>query len=299
LTRSMMIFGQGVMRAHPFLLAESEALAASGGEARFDALLRRHALRFASNFSRAALLGISHAIWARAPASGSERRYFQHLGRFSAAFAALTDIALLTLGGNLKRNEAISGRFADALAYQYLCAATLKSFNDHGSPRNQRPALDWACQYALHQVEEALLAIVRNLPLPGLVRGLLRLKLFPWGRRSPLPSDHLNRQLSAAVQRDDALLGALTAGIALIDDAADTIGVLDAALSAQRAAQPITTTLAQQGHRYRPVDGDYRAWVETLLVQNRIDAAQAQLLHEAAALTQKAIAVDAFPIRGR
>ncbi|MDX8414283.1 MAG: acyl-CoA dehydrogenase, partial [Mariprofundales bacterium] len=299
LTRSMMIFGQGVMRAHPFLLAESEALAASDGEAQFSVLLRRHALRFASNFSRAALLGFSHAMWARAPASGSERRYFQHVGRFVAVFAALTDIALLTLGGNLKRNEAISGRFADALAYQYLCAATLKLFNDRGSPRNERPALEWACQYALHQVEEALLAIVRNLPLPRLVRGLLRLKLFPWGRQFPLPSDTLNRKLAAAVQHDDALLGTLTDGIALLDDAADAIGVLDAALSAQRAAQPIETALAQQGHRYRPVDGDYQAWVATMLAQNYVDAKQALLLCDAAALTQKAIAVDAFPIRGR
>lgn len=299
LTRSMMIFGQGVMRAHPFLLAESHALQQSDGAATLRALLPRHAAAFVRNLGRATLLGLSHAAWARAPASGCERRYFQHLGRFAAAFAALTDIALLSLGGSLKRNEAISGRFADALAWQYLCAATLKGFADRGSPRAERPALTWACRHALHQIEEALLAIIANLPLPVALHSLLRLQLFPWGRRFPPPDDHCTRQLAASLQHDATLLQQLTAGIVLNSDDDDPIGRLDAALRAQQAARPVEQMLAQQEIRYRPTDGDYEQWIDQQLNEQQIDTAQADLLRDAARLTARAIAVDAFPIRSR
>ncbi|MDX8408592.1 MAG: acyl-CoA dehydrogenase [Mariprofundales bacterium] len=298
LTRSMMIFGQGVMRAHPFLLDEVEALSNDDPD-RFKSLLWKHGRHWYSTATRAVLMGFSNARWARAPASGCERRYFQHLGRFSACFATLTDVALATLGGNLKRNEAISGRFADALAYHYLCAAALKRFNGAGSPRAELPALNWACQYALHQIEEALLGVIANLPLPKGLRGLLRLKLFPWGRRMALPSDQCSRQLAQAVQHDAALLTALTSGIAVVDNPDDPIGRLDAALQALRAAEPVEQQLAQQGIRYHPTDGDIEEWIRQLQQRSVIDAAQAELLHQATLLSHQAIAVDAFPIRQR
>ncbi|MDQ6951462.1 MAG: acyl-CoA dehydrogenase [Mariprofundales bacterium] len=295
LTRSMMIFGQGVMRAHPFLLAETDALT-KDDPAHFKGLLWRHGRHWCITAARAALLGFSNAVWARAPASGCERRYFQHLGRFSACFATLTDLALASLGGGLKRNEAISGRFADALAYQYLCAAALKGFNDAGSPRHARPALDWACQYALHQIEEALLAIIANLPLPKMLRGLIRLKLFPWGRRMALPNDVLTRQLAKQVQHDDTLLAILSQGLPKSDNAEGTIGRLDAALAALRIATPIERHLANTGIRYHPIDGDYRSWLARLQTQGSINASQVECLATAADLIAKAIKVDAFPL---
>ncbi len=299
LTRSMIVFGQGVMRAHPFLLRESELLAEDGGEAAFAPLLCAHALAFGGNLARAVLMGLSNSIWARAPASGTERRYFQHLGRFSALFSVLTDVALLRLGGNLKRSEAISGRFADALAYLYLCAATLHRFNLRGSPRAQRPALDWACRYALHRVEGALLAIIANLPFPRGVVALLRWLLFPWGRRMRPPDDRLCRQLAQAVQHDEALLSALTDGIARGTDDADILGKLDAALRAQQEAGPVEAKLAARGRCYDAGDGDYAAWIDGLLREGEIAEAEADLLREAACLSDAAIAVDSFPIRAR
>ncbi|RMH51941.1 MAG: acyl-CoA dehydrogenase [Zetaproteobacteria bacterium] len=297
LTRGMIIFGQGVMRAHRFLRRERELLASDGGEAAFHALLRRHLFAFAVNAGRALLLGLSDACWARAPAAGGERRYYQHLGRMAALFALLTDLALALLGGGLKRNEAISGRLADALAWQYLCTSALEGFNRRGSPRAERPVLDWACRYALHRAEQALLALIANLPLAAPARALLRLLLFPFGRRMAPPDDALGRRLARAVQQDEALLAALTEGMAVSSDPADPVGRLDAALAACRAADPLEAQLARRGVRFRPEREEYAAWLERLVADGTLDAEQVALLRQAADATARALAVDSFPLR--
>jgi len=132
LTRSMMVFGQGAMRCHPYLQEEIAAASLDGeeGDQRFDAALTAHLGYTIANAARAILYGISCGRLAPSPVAGATAIYYKQIARFSAATSAIADLALLVLGGALKRKESISGRFADALSYLYLCSAVLKRFED-------------------------------------------------------------------------------------------------------------------------------------------------------------------------
>jgi acyl-CoA dehydrogenase len=199
LTRSMIVFGQGAIRCHPFALAEMHAVADEDLEA-FDRAFFGH-LGFAlRNAFRAFGLGLTHGRLARAPESVM-RRHVQRLGRLSAAFALVSEAAMATLGGQLKRREAITGRLADALAWLYLGSASIKRFRDQGEPASTRPFAQWAVEHALAEIERALAGVLRNLPSRP-VAWLLDLLVFPLGRNEAGPDDALGAEVAATLQRD-------------------------------------------------------------------------------------------------
>ncbi len=292
LTRSMIIFGQGVMRCHPFVYQEMQAI--EGRDlAAFDRAFFGHVSFFARNAMRAVLLGLSGGRLAPAPVSGSEARYYRGLTRFSAAFALIADATLAMLGGDLKRREKISGRLADALAWMYLGSAALKRFHDEDRPERDAAVLEWSCRHALWQVQEALIGVLENLP-NRLAAALLTRLVFPFGRPAAPPSDSLGRRVAEDLLDGKALREHLTRDIFLPADPDKALGRLEHALARVVAAADAARKV-KQALRAGTLTRDP---VESLAARakqaNVIDDEDLHRLTEAEAARDAAIAVDVF-----
>jgi len=231
LTRSMIIFGQGAIRAHPYVFREMEAVndpdREQGGKD-FDAALFGHIGYTIGNLSRSLLLALTDARIATAP-YGKARRWYQQVSRMSAAFALAADTSLMLLGGSLKRREHLSGRLADVLCNLYLCTAVLKHFETQGERPDDEPLLDWAMRYGLNQAQEALLELYRNLP-PRPVGWLLRGVCFPFGRRYHPPDDRLTHRLAGLLLSPSDARERLVDGIYRSTDISEKTGLLEDAL---------------------------------------------------------------------
>src|SRR5436305_10969133 len=142
LTRSMIIFGQGAIRCHPFVLKEIQSANANDLKA-FDTALWGHMAFTFSNAARSLWLGITGGEGVAVPGGPETQRYLQMMTRFSSAFALLSDISMFVIGGNLKRREKISARLGDILSYLYICSAIVKRFHDEGRPKDDLPLLHW------------------------------------------------------------------------------------------------------------------------------------------------------------
>ena len=297
LTRTLIIFGQGAMRCHPFLLDEIRVVADGDevdGVEQFDELLLGHLGYSGVNAVRAFIFGLSQGYLAPAPVSrGPIAGYYRDCARYSAAFAFLSDVTLLILGGGLKRKESLSGRFADALSYLYLGTAALKHYENAGRPQADAPLLHWACRYCLYQTQDALDGILRNFPIP-ILGTLLRGLVFPLGRRHRRPDDKLTQQVAELLLSPSDSRDRLTAGIYLSKREDDITGCLEDALQKAIAAHPIRRTLRKNGHT-PPDRVSHLDWVAELTNAGEITAADAEILNSAYAATAKVIAVDDFP----
>ncbi len=200
LTRSLIIFGQGVLRCHPCLLTEMESARSQADDApqQFDRALCAHISMLLTNAVRSIWLGLTHARFTHVPVAGPEACYYQHASRFSAALALCADVTLLSLGSAFKRREAISARLGDAFSQLYMLAATLRYFRSRGSRKQELPLLQWACEDALWRTQQALDGVLRNLPHRPLA-WLLRRMIFPWGLCYQPPADWLDHQVAAAM----------------------------------------------------------------------------------------------------
>jgi acyl-CoA dehydrogenase len=198
LTRNLIIFGQGAIRCHPFVLKEMQAARSPQGERSvddFDRALFGHIGFTISNAVRSLVMALTLARFESAPGSGPIRRYFQHIERFSASFAFATDVAMLSLGGYLKKKESLSARLGDVLSFLYLASMVLKHHHDNGSPKEDQPMVEWACRDLLYRAQEQLHGFLRNFP-NRLLAWLMRVLIFPRGRTYFSPSDALGAQLA-------------------------------------------------------------------------------------------------------
>ncbi|MDQ6960067.1 MAG: DUF1974 domain-containing protein, partial [Mariprofundaceae bacterium] len=295
LTRSMMVFGQGAMRCHPYLQEEIASASLDGDEGlnRFDKALMSHIAYTMANAARAVLYGVSGGWLAPSPVSGVTSIYYKQIARFSAATSAMADLALLVLGGALKRKESISGRFADALAYLYLASAVLKRFEDDGRPKADLPLLHWACQFCLYQVQQALDGIIRNFPVRP-VAWKMRVWAFPLGRRLHLPADALTHQVAGLLLEPSATRERLIGGIYTSDDEDDATGRLQFAMTMTIRCEPIERKLRDKGKIHRS-DQAYDDWLDILLSEQVLNREEADLLLATRAAVRKAIMVDDFP----
>ena len=229
LTRSMIIFGQGAIRCHPYLVREMEAATMQDHEAAeraFDQALRGHAEYFLTNLCRAFVYGVSGSHLAQGPFPGRVGAYYKRLAQMSAAFAVTADLVLMILGGRFKRKEMLSGRFADALGYMFYASAALKKFEDDGQPRGDLPLLEWSVKYCLYQVQAALDEIYRNFPLKWL-GVIIRHIVFPLGLSLRLPNDYLSHRVASTLIRPGDTRDRLTDGIFISDDPDDVTGIND------------------------------------------------------------------------
>ena len=226
LTRSLIIFGQGAMRSHPYLLKEVEAVHESDkhkGLKDFDDAFFAHAGFIFSNMVRAFWMGITAARLVRTPGSGITARYYRQLVRMSACFAVMTDACVAILGGSLKRKEKISGRLADALSNLYVLTATLKHYEDEGSNKEDLPLLQWACEDALYNTQYAFKGVIKNLPVPVVGR-VLNAILFPLTKPYQKPSDATGHRIARLLLSPSETLERLTRGIFISEEPNDPSG---------------------------------------------------------------------------
>ncbi|ROO29511.1 acyl-CoA dehydrogenase [Salinisphaera orenii MK-B5] len=197
MTRSLMVFGQGAIRCHPYVYSEMEAAHNpdfKAGLVEFDRLLFSHIGYSVNRMVRAFTLGVTNAKLAKAPVKNEMTVYYRHLERFSAALAFCSDLAMGTLGGALKLKESTSARLGDVLSHLYMASATLKGFEVNGGTEEDKVHARWAMEYHLHEIEQALHEFVRNYPVKA-ARPLLRCVALPRGRRFHGPSDATNSAL--------------------------------------------------------------------------------------------------------
>ena len=201
LTRNLIIFGQGAIRCHPFVLREMTAAKnpdrGAGVEA-FDRALFGHIGFTLSNAVRSFIMALTHARFTRAPVQGTTARYYQHVIRFSASFAFAVDVAMLTLGGYLKKKENLSARLGDVLSYMYLASMVLKHHENQGRQEEDLPIVEWACRNLLYQAQEQLHGFLRNFP-NRLLAAVMRTLIFPGGLVYSAPGDRLGRKVAALV----------------------------------------------------------------------------------------------------
>lgn len=211
LTRSLMIYGQGAIRCHPYVLEEMLASAESGSEAlnRFDKAIFGHIGFAMSNFVRSLALGLGGYRFSSAPFKDSTKHYYQQMNRFSANLALLSDVAMGVLGGSLKRKQRISARLGDMLSYLYIGSATLKRFADEGRQHEDLPLLHWAMQDTLYKLQEAQLELLDNF---GFVGKTMRAIMYPFGRFVKRPSDRLDSKVAKILLKPNASRSRLGAG---------------------------------------------------------------------------------------
>jgi acyl-CoA dehydrogenase len=296
LTRTLMIFGQGAIRSHPYVLKEIAAVNDPDRKHalhQFDEALFGHITFALSNAARSLVFGLTGGRGMATPHGEETRRYYQQLTRFSASFALSADIAMAVLGGALKRREKISARLGDVLSQLYLCSATLKRFEDEGRPAEDLPLLDWAVQDSLFQIQQAFDGVIRNFP-NAFMRQLISALVFPLGRSLSPPSDRLGHQIATLLMQPGAARDRLTSGIYIPGDEQDAVGALEAALASTLACEPLQVTL-QQARK----DGKLKALEELSRIaeardQGLISAEQALQLERDYALRRKVIMVDDF-----
>lgn len=295
LTRTLIIYGQGVVRCHPYLWREMQAMAdPDAGRARkqFDHAFFGHIGAFISNMARALWLGLTGARLAYVPVRGRARRYAQRLTRYSAAFALISDVALFALGGALKRREKISGRLADALSLFYLASATIKRFEDEGRPLEDEALLAWSCEDMLYRLEDALLGVLRNFPNRALASFACAFT-FPLGAHARPPADALGHRAADLLLAPSAARDRLTAGIFIPSDPHSALGRLEDALPKVIAAEAIERKLEHLAEVQ--VSLTREGLIESARAQNLISEAEADLARAAHAARRAAIAVDDFP----
>jgi acyl-CoA dehydrogenase len=290
LTRSLIIFGQGAIRCHPFVLKELQATREpdrAKAARDFDRALWGHVRFTVTNAARALVMGLTGSHWVRVPRNlaPENRRYFQQLTRFSAAFAFVSDISMLVLGGGLKRREKLSARLGDILSLMYLVSATLKRYEDEGRQRADEPLLDWAIWDAMFRAQNAFEGVISNHP-SRVVGWCLRRIVFPLGRPYVVPSDDLGHQVAKLLIEPSATRDRLTAGMYLTKDESDIIGKLEAALVATIAAEPIERKL-------RETEPTGRATKDS--PGSALSLEERALLERAARLRDDVIRVDDFP----
>jgi len=306
LTRSMLIFGQGAIRSHPYVLKEIHAAHDSDKQRailNFDTALLAHVSFALSNMARSLVYGLTGGHGIAAPTEAPTRRYYQQLTRYAAAFALAADIAMLVLGGTLKRREKISARLGDVLSLLYLCSATLKRFEDDGRPEADLPLLHWAMQDALYKIQDALHGVLQNFPsrvAAFIMRGLI----FPLGRCLSPPSDELGHQIATLMQQPGAVRDRLTAGVYLPKDESQAVGALEAALISTLLCEPVQAKVdvaRRKGGTVKSLDELTR--IDEALGVGVITAEEANMLRRDYALRRTVVMVDDFapgqlPARG-
>ncbi len=297
LTRSLIIFGQGAVRCHPFVLREMNAARNPdhvAGVAEFDRALFGHIGFAISNAARSAVMALTFARFTKAPPAGPTRRYFQHVNRYSASFALATDIAMLALGGYLKKKESLSARLGDVLSAMYLASMVLKHHENQGSPAADLPLVEWACRSLLYQAQEQLHLFLRNFPNRPLA-GLMRLLIFPRGLTYFAPSDRLGRDIAELVMNPTDSRERLSRYIYKTQTSDNPLGLLQEALILSTMAEGLEKRIRVDGIKPGRVTAlDLPAQISQAQQLGILTAAEAAVLRDYDAKVSNLINVDDF-----
>lgn len=295
LTRSLIIFGQGAMRCHPYVFDELEAARMTDPKASlmaFDKAVMKHIGFVFSNVIRSLVLGLTSSFIVQAPA-GVTKRYFQHATRFSSAFALISDISMLSLGGYLKRKESISARLGDILSHLYLLSSVLKFYHDQGENKDDLPIVCYACEYCLFEIQERFADIIKNFPNRGFAI-LLKFLIFPLGQRFVKPKDKLNHKIAQLLMSPSETRQRLSNGAFLSPVKENILAEVQDALIKTIAAEPVEK-LIKSAKREGTISGYTMAeLVQAALQKKIITLEQYDILNQAHEARDKVIAVDDF-----
>lgn len=247
LTRSLIIYGQGAIRCHPFVLRELRAAAdedTEQGLIEFDDALFGHIGYGISNAARSLFLALTYARFSRVPLNTPTRRYYQNINRYSAAFALASDFAMLTLGGALKKRELLSARLGDVLSSMYLASTVLKHFENQGRRATDLPLVEWSVRTLMYQAQESLHAFLRNLPNRWAAI-LLRMFIFPRGRTYSAPSDEIAQNVVQLISTTGEARERLSQQAYTSIEPGNPLGMLQQALLLSEQLAPLEKRLRQ------------------------------------------------------
>ena len=292
----MIIFGQGAMRCHPYVLAEFEAAQQKDDKQAliaFDKALIGHMGYAISNFIRTIVLSLTSGRIVKAPGEGKVKRYFQQATRFSSAFALLSDVSLLVLGGSLKRRESLSGRLGDILSYLYMISATLKHYQDQGSQKEDLPLLQWACESTFYRIQERFDEVLKNFPNRWMGVAL-RILIFPFGQMFSKPSDKLGVKVAQLLLSPTESRARLTEGVYVTDVKGNMMSLIEDALIKSIAAEPIEKVIKSAVKDRVLRGGTIDDQAKEAYEQKMISQEQLDIVLEAEKARHKVISVDDF-----
>ncbi|PSJ18928.1 acyl-CoA dehydrogenase [Nitrosomonas supralitoralis] len=299
LTRNMIIFGQGALRCHPYLLKEVNAAHDKNQDSAslaFDEALIGHAkfiLRNTANSFVYALFGNHIKDNAPENCTPETAAYYRQLARFSASFAFIADIGLIRLGGSLKRRERLSARLGDILSMLYLCSATLKRFEDDGRPNSDLPLLHWSMQDGIYRMQQAFDEFLANIPGHFTFVWLLRVLVFPLGKRCRPPLDVLAHEVARLMMAPGAVRDRLTAGIHVPTAEHEPMAELEQALQCVIECGAIEAKL-REAVKLRKISDHGDGQIDQAVQLNVITEVEASLLNKLKDLRSKVIKVDDF-----
>jgi acyl-CoA dehydrogenase len=301
LTRSLIIFGQGAVRCHPYVLPEMHAVQnpdAARGLVDFDAALFGHIRYTIKNGLRSLWHGLTGSHTVSVPDVAPEcRRYYQQLTRFSAAFAYIADISMMVMGGDLKRKEKLSARLGDILAQMYLISATLKRFEAEGRQAADAPLMHWAVWDAMYQAQQAFDGVIANYPNRFFAFWLHKV-IFPFGHPYVVPADRVGHQVAKILIAPGPARDRLTADCHLPATSDEPVGAIELALAATLQAEPIEAKIreAQKQGRFA---GNPKANVRDIAIAafeaGIITTAEYETMKRRNALRDIVVRVDDFP----
>jgi len=296
MTRSLMIFGQGAIRCHPWVLKEMQAAMLPDRDQavrEFDTNLFGHIGFAISNAVRSWVLGLVSSRIGKAPGDAYTRRYYRKLNRYSANLALVADTSMLLLGGKLKFKEKLSGRLGDVLSHLYIASAMLKRYEDEGRPAAEQPLLAWAFHDTAHKIELALSGALRNFPIRP-VGWLLWMLVFPWGRRAQAPSDRLGRRAAALLMSPSDARDRLAEGVFLTPCANNPAGRINGYLPKVILAEPVERKFLKALKNSDIEALDFESQLDEGVAEGWITAEERKQLEELRVMTLDAIMVDDF-----
>ncbi|HUW75343.1 MAG TPA: acyl-CoA dehydrogenase [Gallionella sp.] len=299
MTRSLMIFGQGAIRCHPYVLKEMQALSIADRTEQlttFDRLLFGHLGFGISNAVRSFAMGLTASRIGETAGDAYTRRYYRKLDRYSAALALCADVFMGVLGGKLKFKEKLSARLGDVLSYLYIASAMLKNYEDNGRPEADRPLLAWAFHECVWRMQMALDGAVRNFPVRP-VGWLLRVLVFPFGRREVPPSDRLGRRVAALITAPGEARDRLIKGVYLTPTPNNTIGRMNALLPDVIAAEPVERKFLKALKTGQFKTHDYLEQLAEAQQAGVVSASEYELLKRVREAVFEFISVDDFDPR--
>ncbi len=310
LTRSLMIFGQGAIRCHPYIVEEIEAAGMDNEDEavrKFDGIFYRHLAHTTRNALRALVLGLSRGWLQSVPRQGEIQSSYRQLARFSAAFSLMTDVTLLSVGGGLKARQRLSGRMADCLTHLYYATAVIKQWHEEGYPEDQRPLVEWSLQTCLRDLQAAMRDAIINFPVP-LLRWPLRLLVFPLGATGLNgPDDRLGAQVAESIVKDTPVRQRISRGAFVTMDPEDPLGRVLNAYKLAHDTEDMRHRLheAVRNRNEDEVDGiallmghQRKELVDWACAQGVVKADECDQLQEALTALYDVIRVDAFEGEG-
>jgi acyl-CoA dehydrogenase len=296
MTRNLMIFGQGAIRCHPYVLKEMEAARIENVKERverFDDLLFSHVGYSIRNAARSLILGLSFGKFAMVPHDRKTARYYKKLARYSASLAFISDIAMLTLGGKLKQKEHISARLGDVLSHLYICSAMLKRYESEGRPVADQAILAWAFHHAIYKIQIALRLVVDNFP-NRYMRFILRFVVFPFGRREKEPGDRLTHKVAQLLLVPSDTRNRLTHGVFVSATSDHPVCLMEQALPQVIHAEPLERKMLKALKQGEISGISWDEQVRDALDKSVLNKEEAEILLRVHDLVSEIIAVDDF-----